>query len=122
MMVIDGRQAGYSLGAFDSDMGFWLLQFGAAVAVAVDGGGSAAMLMENCGYGNPIPLTKSSYIPAAGRERISASHLGVYALPLNTFVSNVVVARHDHGRHHMERALQRHHAGECQAPRPPSAR
>lgn len=92
MMVIDGRQAGYSLGAFDSDMGFWLLQFGAADGITMDGGGSAAMYMENCGYGNPIPLTKSSYIPAAGRERISASHLGVYALPLNTFVSNVVAS------------------------------
>ncbi len=91
MLVIDGRQPGYSQGANDTDMGFWLLQFGAADGIAMDGGGSAAMYMEYCTGGNPIALTKSSYIGVAGRERITGSQLGVYALPLETFVHNEAV-------------------------------
>jgi exopolysaccharide biosynthesis protein len=90
MMIIDGRQPGYSQGANDNDMGFWLLQFGAVDGIAMDGGGSAAMYMADCSGGNPIPIGKSSYVPASGRERITGSQLGVYALPLSSFVSNVV--------------------------------
>ena len=88
LLVIDGRQPGYSDGANDNDMGFWALQFGATDAVAMDGGGSAAMYMENCTGGNPLALTKSSYVPASGRERISGSLLGVFALPLETFINH----------------------------------
>ncbi len=91
MLVIDGRQPGYSDGANDTDMGFWALQFGATDGVAMDGGGSAAMYMENCTGGNPLALTKSSYVPASGRERISGSLLGVFALPLETFVNHETV-------------------------------
>jgi hypothetical protein len=93
MIVIDGRQPSYSNGANDNDMGFWLLAFGASDGLAMDGGGSAAMYMENCGGGNPLPLGHSSFIntlPPPGRERILGSHLGVYAAPLSAFVNNVV--------------------------------
>ena len=57
----------------------------------MDGGGSAAMYMENCTGGNPLALTKSSYVPASGRERISGSLLGVFALPTQTFVHHETV-------------------------------
>lgn len=91
LLVIDGRQPGYSDGANDTDMGFWALQFGAADGIAMDGGGSAAMYMENCTGGNPLALTKSSYVPASGRERISGSLLGVFAPPLETFIHHETV-------------------------------
>ena len=91
IMIIDGRQPGYSQGANDNDMGFWLLQFGASDGIAMDGGGSAAMYMENCTGGNPLPLGRSSFIGAYNRERILGSHLGVRALPLPAFVNDVVV-------------------------------
>jgi exopolysaccharide biosynthesis protein len=99
MLVIDGRQGvaqgfnpPYSDGANDNDMGIWLLQFGASDGVALDGGGSSAMYMENCSGGNPIPLGRSSYAVQAPfyRERITGSQLGVYALPLRDFINDVV--------------------------------
>ena len=91
MMVIDGRQNGYSLGANDADMGIWLLQFGAWDGVSMDGGGSASMYMADCA-GNPKPLGHSSYIAGRNRERITGSQLGVYALPLPAFVNDVTAA------------------------------
>lgn len=90
MMVIDGRQAGYSDGANDEEMGLWMLTFGASDAVNMDGGGSAAMYYADCA-GNPRPLGRSSYIPLRGRERITGSQLGIYALPLTEFISDIAV-------------------------------
>ncbi len=90
MMVIDGRQTGYSEGANDAEMGIWLLQFGAADGVSMDGGGSAAMYYADC-VGSPKPLGHSSYLPLRGRERITGSQLGVFALELPSFIGNVSV-------------------------------
>ena len=39
LMVIDGRQSGYSTGAIDRESGQWMLLFGAADAINMDGGG-----------------------------------------------------------------------------------
>ena len=91
MMVIDGRQSGYSDGANDADGGMWMLLFGAADAVNMDGGGSAAMYMADCA-GNPQPLGHSSYVASKNRERITGNHLGIHALPLDSFNSNIAVA------------------------------
>ncbi len=88
MMIIDGRQPGYSDGANDDHMGIWLLQFGASDGIAMDGGGSTAMYMADCS-GNPQPLGRSSYIAGRGRERITGSQLGIRALPLNGFVNEI---------------------------------
>jgi exopolysaccharide biosynthesis protein len=91
MMIIDGRQPGYSDGANDEEMGLWLLQFGASDGVSMDGGGSAAMYYADC-VGNPRPLGHSSYIPLRGRERITGSQLGVFALPLPMFIEDVAAS------------------------------
>ena len=91
MMVIDGRQNGYSDGANDADGGMWMLLFGAVDAVNMDGGGSAAMYMADCG-GNPLPLGRSSYVASRNRERYTGCHLGIQALPLDSFNSNIAVA------------------------------
>ncbi len=101
LLVIDGRQGTaqgfnppYSDGANDTDMGVWLLEFGASDGVAMDGGGSAALYMENCSGENPIPLGRSSYAVQAPfyRERITGSQLGVYALPLRAFINDVAAS------------------------------
>ena len=88
MMTIDGRQPGYSDGAYDWETAIWLLQFGAWNAINMDGGGSTAMYMADC-VGNPLPLNHSSLLAARGRERIIGSHLGVHAKPLPEFISNI---------------------------------
>ncbi|HTD67525.1 MAG TPA: phosphodiester glycosidase family protein, partial [Candidatus Limnocylindria bacterium] len=90
MLIIDGRQPGYSDGANDDHMGIWLLQFGASDGIAMDGGGSTAMYMADCS-GNPQPMGHSSYVGGPQRrERITGSQLGIYALPLPAFVNDIV--------------------------------
>lgn len=95
MIVIDGRQT-HSDGAYDVHSGIWAQAFGAWDAINMDGGGSAAMYMADCG-GNPIALSKSSYmaIPGRNRERYIGSHLGVYAKPLPEFINDVKVVATD---------------------------
>jgi len=88
MMIIDGRQPGYSESALNSESGMWIRQFGAWDAVNMDGGGSTAMYMADCA-GNPVALGHSSYIAAWSRERYTGSHLGVYAPPLPAFINDV---------------------------------
>jgi exopolysaccharide biosynthesis protein len=94
MITIDGRQA-HSEGALDIHSAIWAQAFGAWEAINMDGGGSAAMYMADCG-GNPIALNRSSYLALGrGRERYIGSHLGVYAKPLPDFINDVKVSTTD---------------------------
>ncbi|MBI5387971.1 MAG: phosphodiester glycosidase family protein [Verrucomicrobia bacterium] len=88
LMTIDGRQSGYSDGAYDEDIGNWMLLFGAWDAINMDGGGSAAFYMADCA-GLPVALNHSSYIPGRGRERYIGSHLGIFAKPLTADVNDI---------------------------------
>jgi exopolysaccharide biosynthesis protein len=89
LLTIDGRQSGYSVGALDTETGYWMLQCGAWNAINMDGGGSTALYMSDS-IGNPVALNHSSYLPAYGRERYIGSHLGVYAKPVPAFINNVL--------------------------------
>jgi hypothetical protein len=89
MVLIDGRQPGYSDGADPGEMGLWMWYIGASDAIAMDGGGSASMYYEDC-LGVARPYGRSSYI-GRGRERITGSHIGVYAPPLPQFVNDISV-------------------------------
>lgn len=88
LMTVDGRQPGYSDGCEDEESAEWLLRFGAYNAVNMDGGGSATMVMSDC-LGLPVRLNKPSYLLGRGRERYVGSHIGVYAKPLEGFISEV---------------------------------
>ena len=68
IMTIDGRQSGYSDGAFDTETAYWMLQCGAWNAINMDGGGSTALYMSDS-TGNPVGLNHSSYLAGYGRER-----------------------------------------------------
>jgi hypothetical protein len=81
ILVIDGRQSGYSDGAVDSQTVYWLQLLGAYNAINMDGGGSTVLDMADCA-GNPHPLSRSSYVPGRNRERYIGAHFGVYAKPL----------------------------------------
>jgi GH25 family lysozyme M1 (1,4-beta-N-acetylmuramidase)/SH3-like domain-containing protein len=77
LLVIDGRQPGYSSGATLSNLADLFLKFGAFNAVNLDGGGSSTMVME--GEGGKANLLNSpidNNVP--GRERAVANHLGIY--------------------------------------------
>jgi hypothetical protein len=94
IMTIDGRQPGYSDGAFDYETAYWLLQAGAWNAINMDGGGSTALYMSDSA-GNPVRLNHSSYLPAYGRERYIGSHMGLFAKPVPGFFTNVLALPDD---------------------------
>jgi len=94
LMTIDGRQSGYSDGAYDTETSYWIRQFGAWNAVMMDGGGSTALYMASS-TGAAVGLNHSSYLPSYGRERYIGSHFGVFANPLPGFFTNVVVNADD---------------------------
>lgn len=73
MVVIDGRQAGWSDGATLFETGEWLKRLGAWNALNLDGGGSTAMAkLEN---GAAVLLNR----PSGGIQRVNGNHLGVFA-------------------------------------------
>ena len=92
LMVIDGRQPGWSDGAEDEDTAAWLLSVGAYNAVMMDGGGSTTMVRD-C-LGGAVELNRpSNLFTAVHRERYVASHIGVHAKPLAGFIENVGVRK-----------------------------
>jgi exopolysaccharide biosynthesis protein len=90
IMVIDGRQGGYSDGATDHEAALWMLQFGGWNAINMDGGGSASLYMADCA-GNPKPLGHSSYVAGRNRERYTGSQFGVSSKASSGFISDVNV-------------------------------
>ncbi len=77
LVVVDGRQPFYSTGATYQELADLLKDIGAFSAMALDGGGSSAMVVEGVN-GEPVLLNSpiDSYIP--GRERPVANHFGVF--------------------------------------------
>ena len=94
LMTIDGRQPGYSEGAYDEETAEWMLLLGAHDAVNLDGGGSTTLVVEDS-TGFPRRLNKSSAVADSGRERTVGSHFGVFAKPLRGFIREVAVATGD---------------------------
>jgi hypothetical protein len=90
LMTLDGRQPGWSDGADFHDTAEWLLRFGAADGINVDGGGSTTMVMADC-QGGAVRLNRSSFVAAYGRERNTGHNFGVYAKPLPTRLENLSV-------------------------------
>ena len=77
LVVIDGRQPFYSTGATYKELADLLKGFDVFFAMALDGGGSSAMVIEGT-IGEPVVLNSpiDSYIP--GRERPVANHFGIF--------------------------------------------
>lgn len=82
LLVIDGRQGGYSVGATTSETAKWLLRLGAWTGLNLDGGGSTTMVIEG-DDGEPRMINRPIHNNLPGVERVNANHLGVYALPLD---------------------------------------
>jgi len=93
-IVIDGRQPGYSDGAWDYETAGWLKLLGAHDGINMDGGGSSTMSIEDI-TGNPRRLNQSSAVADSGKERTVGSHLGVFARPLEGFIHQIVALADD---------------------------
>lgn len=76
--VIDGRQPHYSEGVTLPELAQIAIEYGADIALNLDGGGSSTLVVEDS-TGRPRILNSpiDSYVP--GRERPVGNHLGVYA-------------------------------------------
>jgi exopolysaccharide biosynthesis protein len=77
LIVVDGRQPFYSDGATFTKLAGLLIDHGAYIGMAMDGGGSSTLVFadEN---GEPVVMNSpiDNYIPM--RERPVANHLGVF--------------------------------------------
>lgn len=79
ILVVDGRQPGYSEGATLAEMAELIIEFGGYQGMNMDGGGSSTLV--RAGAGGKAQLLNSPVdqgIP--GRERVVGNHLGIYAL------------------------------------------
>jgi hypothetical protein len=79
LLVIDGRQQDFSVGATIQEVGGWLKGLGAADGINLDGGGTTTLVVAD-----PNGKAKVLNQPINGKpgvERVSASHLGVFARP-----------------------------------------
>lgn len=94
LITIDGRQPGYSVGAFDFETAAWLQLVGAYDGVDLDGGGSTTLVMQNS-TGAAVRLNKPSAVADSGKERTVGSHLGIYAKPVPGFIDQVTVVPDD---------------------------
>jgi exopolysaccharide biosynthesis protein len=80
VVVIDGRQPGYSVGTTSTETADIMIAFGAYTAINLDGGGSTDLVEDN-GHGGATIVNK----PSGGAERYDANQLGIRALPLLSF-------------------------------------
>jgi sugar phosphate isomerase/epimerase len=80
LLVIDGRQPGYSEGASTAEVAAWLRSLGAADGINLDGGGTSTLVM-NQPHGAAALVNRPIHRGIPGLERPSAAHLGVKAIP-----------------------------------------
>lgn len=79
LVVVDGRQGGYSEGLTLHELAELLVELGAEEAVNLDGGGSSTLVVEQEGQAETLNAPYHTRIRM--RERPVANHLGVYARP-----------------------------------------
>jgi hypothetical protein len=80
LLILDGRQKGFSEGATTDEVGEWLKALGATEGINLDGGGTTTLVIEGRD-GKPSVLNRPIHGGKPGTERVSASHLGVFARP-----------------------------------------
>lgn len=83
LLVVDGRQAGYSEGCTTVEMAEWFRGMGAVSGINLDGGGTTTMVLEDAG-GKARILNRPIHAGIPGLERPAGSHLGIRAAPLAT--------------------------------------
>ena len=81
-LVVDGRQKTYSGGAKTAELGTWLKAMGCSEGINLDGGGTSTLAIA--GPDGPKILNRPIHLGIPGRERVSGSHLGVKAKPLES--------------------------------------
>jgi hypothetical protein len=78
LIVVDGRQAGYSMGASLEELAALFQSLGATDAINLDGGGSSALAIADPNGGAKL-LSRPIHTGVPGRERPVANHIAIYA-------------------------------------------
>jgi exopolysaccharide biosynthesis protein len=78
ILLVDGRQPGYSEGATLKEMAEMMANLGMFNAMNLDGGGSSTLVRQGAD-GNSIVLNSPIDQQTRGRERFIGNHLGIYA-------------------------------------------
>jgi hypothetical protein len=81
MVVVDGRQPGYSEGVTLPELGDFLIELGADRALNLDGGGSSTLAVDQQGQAALLNAPFQARIPM--NLRPVANHFGLYAQPLS---------------------------------------
>jgi hypothetical protein len=81
LMVIDGRQAGFSIGATTAETADWIRAFGADDAINLDGGGSSALAVAQPEAEAKV-INRPIHFNVPGLERVNGNNIGFHALPL----------------------------------------
>jgi exopolysaccharide biosynthesis protein len=76
LVVVDGRQSGYSIGMNLIEMGDLMLSLGAVHAFNLDGGGSSVMATRPAGATSIMVANR----PSDGRERMLTQALAAFAI------------------------------------------
>ena len=91
LMIIDGRQPGYSMGATMEEVADWLQRFGAGDGLNLDGGGSTTLVRELDGRPKVLNMPSGVALGSsdnAGKSsgerplRSNGNNFGVFATPL----------------------------------------
>ncbi len=77
IVVIDGRQPGFSEGAILTELAEILISKGAYTAMNLDGGGSTTLVADRSGRATLLNSPINNGVP--GRERPVGNHLGIFA-------------------------------------------
>jgi hypothetical protein len=77
ILVVDGRQPGYSEGMTLPELGDQMLAAGARDAINLDGGGSSALVIEG-DDGEAEVVSSPIHTRIVGRQRPIANHLGIH--------------------------------------------
>jgi Phosphodiester glycosidase len=75
LVVVDGRQPGYSVGMTLAELSAQLLEFGCHAAINLDGGGSSSLVVRRGGAPAIVSMPIHTRVP--GWERPIANHLGI---------------------------------------------
>lgn len=81
LVVVDGRQQGYSEGMTNHELADLFLEIGIHHALRLDGGGSSTIVARG-GGGRPDVLNRPIHLGVPGNERPVANHIGIYRRPL----------------------------------------
>jgi exopolysaccharide biosynthesis protein len=77
LMVVDGRQPGYSDGVTFPELAQLMISHDSHTAINMDGGGSSTLVIEGRD-GNPVVLNSPIDQNVPGAERAVANHLGIF--------------------------------------------